>query len=107
MDTHNIKAGDPISQKIATAIRQSHGMIVIFSENYVNSEWCKKEILQAASSGHKKLYPIRRQNIRYCDLLDFHLGDLRWVDVLNDDQYADGLQTLIEALEEVHSVFQY
>ena len=101
LDTKNIKVGDSISETISAAIRGCHGMIVIFSEQYVESGWCKNEILQAVSSGKKKLYPIRRQDIKYPDLLEFHLSDLRWLDIFSDDQYAAGLEDLIVALEAV------
>jgi len=99
LDSMSIKVGDPISEKISDAIRNCHGMIIIFSGEYVGSEWCKKEMLQAVSSGKKKLYPIRRQKIEYPDLLKYHVGDLRWVDIFNDDQYTVGLAELVAALE--------
>ena len=44
------------------------------------------ELLQAASSGKKKLYPIRQKKLEYPDLLEFHLSNLRWMDIFSDDQ---------------------
>lgn len=101
LDDENIYVGDSISQALSNAISECHGMIVVFSAKYTESEWCKKEILQAASSGEKNLYPIRRQDIKYDDLLNFHLGDLKWVDIFEDKQYDNGLEKLGMALEKV------
>ena len=104
LDVDEIPCGANISRKIADAIDACHGMIIIFTEKYGNSEWCKKE-LEHASSKKKKLFPLRRENVSYSPLLEFQVGSLRWLDVYRDDQYDGVRKELIETLEKVRLYF--
>jgi len=60
---------------------------------YGKSEWCQKEF-ENASNQKKKLLPLRRQDISYPPLVNFHLGGLRWLDVFTDDLYDAKLHAL-------------
>ena len=100
LDKHKITWGCHISDTIASDIEKCDAMIIIFTKKYNNSEWCRKE-LELASTTKKKLFPLRRQDIPYPPLVNFHLGGLRWLDVFTDDSYDAVLKEIVETFKKV------
>jgi len=100
LDVHDIDWGSDIADKISSAVHECHAMIIIFTQKYGKSEWCQKE-LQHASNQKKKLFPLRRQDIPYPPLVNFHLGYIRWLDVFTDDLYDVALKEIIKTFKKV------
>ncbi|KAK3416305.1 hypothetical protein EUGRSUZ_H01767 [Eucalyptus grandis] len=46
MDSENLLMGQDFPSKLKEAIEQSRIYVVIFSENYAESQWCLKELVQ-------------------------------------------------------------
>lgn len=45
-DDHDLQKGQEIWPSLCQAIQDSHFAIVVFSENYAESKWCLKELVQ-------------------------------------------------------------
>jgi TIR domain len=60
---HDIKGGRKIHEQIDEAIRLHDRLLLILSENNVNSEWVKTEIAKArkreVKEGRRVLFPVR------------------------------------------------
>ncbi|KAL3726063.1 hypothetical protein ACJRO7_031019 [Eucalyptus globulus] len=60
MDSKNLQKGQDFPSKLKEAIEQSRMYIVVFSENYAESWWCLKELVQIQGEKNrtKQLLPI-------------------------------------------------
>jgi hypothetical protein len=98
IDTHSIRAGNPIVASIDAAILQCHYFVVILSAKAIESRWVDQEITGAL---WQKLSERRRKHIipclrEPCDI-PFHLKHLRYASFSNG--YAVGFAQIYAAIE--------
>jgi len=102
LDEMKIKIGDSISNKIDGALRVSDLLIIILSENSINSDWVEKEwqtrLLAEINSEKIKILPLLVDN---CETPKF-LSAKKYVDFRND--YKKGLSSLLAALQETWAI---
>ena len=67
IDEGELRAGDSIIDRIATAIAEVEFVVALLSENSVSSQWCTKELALAVNSGLEKgrvrVLPVRIDNV--------------------------------------------
>lgn len=106
----NFKIGDEISPTIDKAIRIHDKLLLIFSDNSINSAWVKKEAHEAMATEKEKgkkdvLFPIRLDDSirntteQWCSDVkrERHIGDFRnWK---NHDAYQKSFERLLRDLK--------
>lgn len=71
MDDHELQKGEEISSGRCNAIKNSKKFVVVLSENYVHSLWCRDELVEILRCKRSKnhvgpvLYYVNPSNIRY------------------------------------------
>lgn len=95
-DKWEIKVGDSIVTKIDVALGEMTDLIIILSENSVNSNWVKKELSSALvktlQDNSVKILPVL---IEKCDI-PILIKDLKYANFL--EGYENGFIDLMEAL---------
>ena len=100
LDEKRIEGGDHLSYELSKGIAECDAMIVILSEKYSKSNWCRKELI-FADEKDKKLILIKRQECNISDQIKFTIEDRKWISFINDEEYSDSFAKLITSLEKV------
>ncbi len=98
----DFRPGDNFVEKIDSSLKNCEKMIIILSNNYLNSEWCKAEwtskIAEQVEQKERKIIPIRIEPIELRGLLK----PLVYIDVVDKDETTaqklilDGIKDTIE-----------
>lgn len=78
IDEGELRAGDSIIERVATAIADVHFVVAIVSVNSVGSRWCQKELSLATAGG------LNREGVK---VLPLRLGDVEMPASLADAYY--------------------
>lgn len=101
LDTEDFLVGDSLSDVISTGIANCDAMILILSQKYSKSQWCKDE-LKFAKKKNKKFFIIMRQkNCDDFDQVDFQIGDDIYLPIIGDDEYDEKFAVLNKSLLKV------
>ena len=106
LDAKNFIAGEQLSEVIANKIADCHVMLVILSEKYSKSDWCRAE-LAFANKQKKKLIIVRRQNCDVSNEVQFILGNGLYLSFIGNDSYEKEFAKLLRALEKVITQLSY
>ena len=86
---HGIKAGSDWEKTLYREIHRSHAFIFLLSDNWIDSQWCNFEFMQARALG-KTIFPLRIQ------------AELETT-LANDIQHLDLSEDREEALQRLHT----
>jgi len=74
IDKLDIKIGEEIPHRISQGIAESDFVLVVFSENFLKSEWCKKEVSGAITkeveSRSRVVLPIKINECQIPEVLE-------------------------------------
>ena len=98
-DVQSITGADCLNDAISSAIEKCDVMIVILSETYSNSDWCRKELKFAAKK--KKWVIIKRLEGECSSVVEFIIKDQLWISFMNEEEYDVKFIELTAALEKV------
>ena len=99
-DVQSITGADCLNDAISSAIEKCDVMIVILSETYSNSDWCRKE-LKFAAKKKKKWVIIKRLEGECSSLVEFIIEDQLWISFVKEEEYYAKFVKLIDALTKV------
>jgi len=101
LDKWEMNAGDSLIDKIQDGLEESSFLLVVLSENSIESEWCKKELnsglMKELDEKRVAVIPIR---IDDCKMPVF-LREKLYADFRDD--FDDGLTTLLKPLSKLFS----
>ena len=97
IDTIEIKIGEEIPHRISQGITESDFVLVVFSENFLKSEWCKKEISSAITkeieARNRVVLPVKIDQCqipqvprgkKYADFMDWQNDPSKYQKSLSD-----------------------
>lgn len=97
LDEQQIHVGDSINDKISQGLADSDYLLIVLSEDSVNSEWVKKELnsmmMQEIQAKKVKVLPIKLSNCT----IPYLLADKKYADFMVS--YADGLKEVLRAVQ--------
>lgn len=70
VDKREIKAGDQLDMKLKAMIDQSDVFLAVGTPNYMNSDWCKKEV-EYACHKRKEYLPVLFEHIERINITDW------------------------------------
>jgi hypothetical protein len=101
-DDEIVKIGDNIRESIDLAINKSDVVIVVISDNYINSPFPSLE-MKFAIKCEKKILPILIDDVSLPD----ELQGIKFADFINDINYDNSLRQLIKSLISVlNTIYQ-
>ena len=105
IDKLEMRAGDPLFEKISRGIAESDFLIVILSPNSVNSKWVRREVYSAlakeVSSEQIRVVPVLYSQCEVPPLI----CDKIWADFRRS--FSDGLADLLRGICRDKEVFKY
>lgn len=109
LDCDNIVHGRQLTAQIENAISKHERLIIILSQNSLESDWVKKEIAEALEKDPKSLYPIRITSVAEIQKHDFIWNTFKDVPILDfefdpqhevvDAAFEDSFKKLIKSLK--------
>ena len=102
LDVVDFIPGISLSKVISSKIADCDFMIVILSDKYSESEWCRDELIFAKET-KKKVILIKRGKCNISSQVQFLIGDRLYLSFINDEDYDDNFCKVIRALEEVNT----
>ena len=97
VDWEDIPSSADWRQEICTGIDAADGVISVISPLYLQSINCNREIDHAVG-GKKRIVPIVFRDVKPADVRH-ELNALNWIFLRETDDFANGIQTLIHALQ--------
>lgn len=96
LDRLKLKPGDNITEKIERGIRQAEAMVIVVSNNYMNSHWAQREIsmlaLSEISSKETRIYPVLLDD----STVPTYLTSFLYINLSKD--FQGGLNKLISSI---------
>lgn len=104
LDKWEINVGDSLITKIQGAVQNASALIIILSSDYVNSEWCKKELNAGLMREiDKKKFLVIPVLFEKCEL-PILLLEKKYADFTSN--YDNGLKDLLKGIEKFSNVHQ-
>ena len=97
IDIDGIESGDAFKSVIVRAIKNSDVFLFFSSKASNESPWTVKEVNTAVHL-KKKIIPIRLDDTEYHDSILFDLGELDFVDLINEEKRSGSMDKLIKTL---------
>jgi len=101
VDRWELKVGDSLVAKIQEALEEAEAIVLVLTESFVASEWCKKEFTSAITRELEERHVIVLPVLAGDCTIPLFLREKRYADVRKD--FDDGLRDLLEALSSVLS----
>jgi hypothetical protein len=92
IDTQQISPGALWQDEIKLGIERADIVIVILSNNYLNSSWTSFELAMALK---KRIFPLKIEDFRH-ENLPKTLSNLLWIDF--QENYENGLELLLKSI---------
>jgi len=92
-DIDGIESGDEFEDKIISAINDSSYLLFALSDNSLDSQWTKDEVMYAKNKG-KKIIPVLLNGARMTDWFLFKFGRIHCIDSTNRLQMDQLLHNL-------------
>src|SRR5262245_61925243 len=83
ISSRDVGGGENYQEAIVRAIREARAMVLVFSANANGSNEVKKE-LALASRRQTVVIPIRIEDVKPNDALDYELSTRQWIDFFED-----------------------
>ncbi|XP_078607685.1 uncharacterized protein LOC144879784 [Branchiostoma floridae x Branchiostoma japonicum] len=87
-----------IARSISEAIKAAAIVLVAFSEDYVNGDYCKREVI-VAKKKKKEIIPLKMTDYEPDDWLDMEIGGILYVDFSSTQSFTDQLTKLESQIE--------
>ena len=98
IDYEGIESGSQFEDVIVNAIEESKIVLFMLSDNSINSQWTKREVLYAEDEG-KRIVPVVIDGKGLRKWVRFHFGNVDYIDINKEEQCEKLLNDMFTWIE--------